>query len=730
MPNNNPFAENAKTYLENGYSVIPVMYAEKRPAISHWTEFNQHIASSAQIEQWYAQQYNIGLCMGKLSNLIGVDLDNDVDGIHKQICSLLPETPVVKRGAKGCTKFYQYNGEISKTLKYKGQQIGDLLSDNRQCVLPPSIHPNGNPYVWDGIALCDVKSTDLPKITTEIWNKINELLCPAQQNKSLYREPTRDDIQSALGYINPDNDYDDWLHVGMALHAFSGGAKWAFDLFDNWSAHGEKYKYGEPAQKWESFDQNGNITINTLFYLAKQNGYNSPNMPVISDLELQQIRETLKQKQNDLLKTNQKLEQIQKKMLPAPGLIGLVTQYIQEMSYKVQPILALSGAIVTVGTIYARRAQTQSCSRSNIYCFSIGETGCGKDGPRKAIKELFKRLPDDIKKSLSGAPISSAGLLSAIEKADFRMLALIDEVGHYISAVNGKGSQSYSKEIIPLLTQLYSTANSSFTGFEYSQRQKDAKPRADLEQPCVCVLGSSVPSRIYGAITKDDILDGFMTRWIIMETMEIDPKDNPNMKRFDESCGQQLVIIIQQIVCALDKERDKTFASCFQNAVYDVPETTKAKDLLAQYKQFFNNARLHELKRDSENRFLYTRAYENLEKLSLVAAEIDPNTHLPIITETSVNWAYNVVSYSIERMKALLENIEKTENERKLEIMESKIKQACCNGRISLSRFGDVCRCFKRKERNEMLDDLVEFGRIKRTTDDGITYIEPISNEP
>lgn len=724
MPNNNPFSTVARKYIDKGYSIIPVIFAEKRPAIKNWTKFSQNYASSEQLELWCAQKYNIGVCMGKLSNIVGIDLDNDIDDIHQKICSLLPETPIIKRGAKGFTKFYQYNGETSKTLKYKGQQIGDLLSDNRQCVLPPSVHPNKEPYVWDKFALCDIKSVDLPKIPTETWNQINELLCPMQYKNTQYKEPTKDDIESALSCINPDESYDVWLQIGMALHDYSNGAQWGAELFEKWSMRGNKYNAGEPVQKWDSFKSNNNgITIKTLFYIAKNNGYHNQNIQSVSDSEMQQILRDFVKKQQEQVRYTEKLENMQQKMLDAPGLIKQVSEYIKEVSYKEQPILALSGAIVAVGTIFAQRAQTRTGLRSNIYCFSIGETGCGKDDPRKAIKILFKYLPPDIRDSLSGCPASTAGLMSALEKTKGKTLFLIDEIGHYISAINGKASQAYSKEIIPMLTQLYSSANTTFTGFEYSQRSKDSKPRVDIEQPCVCVLGSSVPSRVYGAIKKDDILDGFMTRWIIMETTDIDPKDNKNMKSFELSSGIALIETIKKIVQALDKKN--TFSDVIP-IPHTVLPTSRAVELLEYYKQLFNEQRVLETKKESDIRYLYSRAYENLEKLSIIGAEIDTKTCLPIITESSVVWAYYVVLYSIERMKMLLNNIEKTENEQKLEIMENKIKQACSEGKISLSKFGDVCRCFKKRERNELLDDLIETGRINRTTCNNITYIEPV----
>lgn len=725
MPNNNPFAENAHKYINNGYSVIPVKYAEKRPVIKNWTQYSQKLPTVDEIDTWTRQQYNIGLCTGKLSNIIAIDLDNDIDGIHNTICSLLPKTPVIKYGAKGCTNFYQYNGEISKTLKYKGQQIGDLLSDNRQCVLPPSMHPNGSPYTWKSASLSDFIPSQLPIISTQTWDKINALLSEEQKLSTTtgHKTSTPEEIQSALDFINPDESYDTWLKIGMALHQHSHGAQWALDLFDSWSKRGAKYAYDEPATKWASFSPSGDITINTLFYLAKQNGYGSRQAINLSEAEQQMIFKEAHKKAEKQQLYSQRMSEIAEQILKPSGLVDMLTKYIQEVSYKEQPILALSGAIVAAGAIYAKRVQTESNLRSNIYCFSIGETGCGKEDPRRAIRDLFNCLSADLKNSLSGDPVSSAGLLSAIEKANGKIISLIDEIGHFIAAINGKNSQSYSKDIIPLLTKLYSSANSTFLGREYSQRSKDAKPRVDIEQPCVCVLGSSVPSRVYGSITKDDVLDGFMTRWIILETEEINPTDNPNRKTFSESSGPRLIKYIGALTVALDnKFTGSNFADIVQ-LPYVVPADKGAKILLETYKMSFNKLRTSEIQSKSEVAYLYTRAYENLEKLALIAAEIETDTYLPIITEKSVKWAYYVVLYSIERMKALLGEISKSAYEKQLDDMEERIRR---HGKITKSVFCDICRKFNKKVRDELLADLIESGRVHKSLENGITYIKSL----
>jgi predicted P-loop ATPase len=81
-------------------------------------------------------------------------------------------------------------------------------------------------------------------------------------------------IQDALGCISPDDDYEQWLQIGMALHA--NGC--SVDIWDNWSAGGSKYKSGQCQKKWASFNSNG-IGIGSLFEFARTNGYEFPKRP-------------------------------------------------------------------------------------------------------------------------------------------------------------------------------------------------------------------------------------------------------------------------------------------------------------------------------------------------------------------------------------------------------------------------------------------------------------------
>lgn len=80
-------------------------------------------------------------------------------------------------------------------------------------------------------------------------------------------------ILSALGYLDPDASYEDWIRVGMALRQWN--AERGFILWNHWSARGAKYRKDSIRGKWESFAaEHGNpVTLGSLFHLAGERGW-------------------------------------------------------------------------------------------------------------------------------------------------------------------------------------------------------------------------------------------------------------------------------------------------------------------------------------------------------------------------------------------------------------------------------------------------------------------------
>jgi hypothetical protein len=179
----------APNYHDLGLSVIPVLPDHKRPALKDWSKYCDVLPTENEVAKWCNnyKDYNIGLCMGKASGIIAFDFDYDYDLIRSTIkdpatfyadkrfienellTHYLPETPCAKKGKKGWTRFYRFNGELNMSVKRNGVQLFDLLSSGRQTVIPPSIHKDtGKAYTWLDENIEDVDIESLPFINYEL----------------------------------------------------------------------------------------------------------------------------------------------------------------------------------------------------------------------------------------------------------------------------------------------------------------------------------------------------------------------------------------------------------------------------------------------------------------------------------------------------------------------------------------------------------------------------------
>ena len=83
-----------------------------------------------------------------------------------------------------------------------------------------------------------------------------------------------DEIQNALSHVDP-SDRDTWVNMGAALKDELGEE--GHQIWDQWSQQADSYKPRDAGAVWKSLKP-GFVTINTLFYEAKQKGY-TPSKP-------------------------------------------------------------------------------------------------------------------------------------------------------------------------------------------------------------------------------------------------------------------------------------------------------------------------------------------------------------------------------------------------------------------------------------------------------------------
>lgn len=255
----------ALRYLERGWSVFPVK--DKKPLI-RWKEAGcqERLPSPEQVTQWWTDFHDAGiaLALGKVSGVVRIDAEGPVPWDKY---GQLPETAefITPSGGKGW--LYSYMDGANTAVLWKGAEDHQELrvqSDGAYTVLPPT--PG---YSW----VRECKPVRMPTWLRDFYVErvLQEL---TRELRPTLRQPDRSEIAEALQHVDAD-DYDRWIHVGMALH--SAGDEY-LELWDKWSKGSEKYQEGECQRRWASFRSSpGGLTTRSILYFAEQQGWRPPN---------------------------------------------------------------------------------------------------------------------------------------------------------------------------------------------------------------------------------------------------------------------------------------------------------------------------------------------------------------------------------------------------------------------------------------------------------------------
>lgn len=138
------FGTEAPKYWAQGMSVVPLRVGEKRPIFNDWTQWKDKLPTPEEMGDWCVRYdvNNIGLVLGKQSNITVIDIDTTDPELEAAILRCLPPSPWVRVGAKGRVLAYKWNGHSTKRIHdTEDRVVFEILSAGSQVALPPSIHP-------------------------------------------------------------------------------------------------------------------------------------------------------------------------------------------------------------------------------------------------------------------------------------------------------------------------------------------------------------------------------------------------------------------------------------------------------------------------------------------------------------------------------------------------------------------------------------------------------------
>jgi hypothetical protein len=716
-----PFAKAAASLDLNGYSVIPIHPKDKCPGewatlpwggeawtrMKNWDTYYKRKSTQDEIAVWSSwPDGNIGITLGELSGIVALDLDNDIDSLHRAIEDIVPDSPVKKKGAKGYTAFYKFNTSIAtkKTYSRKGVRVAEILTNGQQTVVPPSRHPSGVDYTWTTErTLENTKADELPEITPEMLEQIEALFPKDVVQHTPYRAPTAheqttlSEIEKALHYIDCD-DYDIWVQTGMSLKQEYGDT--GFALWDAWSGRSSKYNGHEMQKKWQSFKRSDR-TLASIIFEAKQSGYVREPRAEVDPIEILPGGNLKPIIHREMEKH---YEEIPEKLLNAPNLVGDTMRFILDTALYPQPVLALAAAISAVGVVMGHRVTTERFDlRSNIFTLGIASSGAGKEHARKCIRKLFAGA--QINNVLCGTPVSGTAVINSVHRAQGRAYMMIDEMGRFLQAVNSNKAAAHQINITTCMMDMYNSASDVYVGQEYANNETKGG-RSDIAQPCLGIYGTTVPGRFYAALSSEEAIDGFLARWLIFETTRFDVEPREDVASMIPPDSLVEKYRAWQDHSTYNKEGGGNIE---QTTVVPkvVTFTHAARDMMFDFIKSCRKNAHTEIKNRSGYDAIWNRAGEHAIKLALVGHQMGE----PIDTDV-VDWA---IALAENRTRFLIQAVSKHVSNNQQEAITKRlyrlVEEAGKDG-ITKATIVTKTQFLKRMERNEILSTLQETGAI------------------
>jgi hypothetical protein len=376
-----------------------------------------------------------------------------------------------------------------------------------------------------------------------------------------------------------------------------------------------------------------------------------------------------------------------------PPLMGLAYSWILDTSIKPQPVLTLGAVLAMFATVFGRLVRDDYNTRTNLLMLALSPSGAGKERPRQAVKQILHHAGLDLMNGPERIG-SHAGIISSLTQHPARLFQL-DEVGRLLMTMKDPKAAPHLWNIGTVIMQLYSSANTIWTGDAYA----DLNKVKTLNQPCLCLFGTSVPESFYSGLSYENLSDGLLSRMIVLESEGYGERQKPALSDPPEEIGK---------ILAAWKGIAGTGNMAETNPTPKlIPKTPEAD---ARHEQHCNEVHGRHEGEDREHSALWSRAPEKAAKLALLHACCSVSNPADArITVESVDWARALVNHATRSILAKVESrmcLSRWAAEK--ERAWSKVTSG-----MSLSDFIRKTQWIRKRDRQDILTEWVEAGAIE-----------------
>ena len=546
--------ETARAYLRAGLCPLPAILAEKRPALSAWKQYQKHLPTEHQLQHWFTDSQPICLLTGAISGnleLIDFDFGGELFEPWRELVEAespgLAERLIIERSQSGghhvifrCEATIPGNQKLAQRIiqapdqqdmvidgkRYRPHRVGDQYA-----VTVTLIETRGE----GGLFLCHptpgytLEQGDLQNVPVLTEDKRNILIEAALAlNEAIPSMQTSHGAMEVCG--RPGDDYNERGDIRALLTRHG------------WTCVrcGENECWRRPGK-----DCGWSATLrDRVFYVFSSNAApfepNHPYAPfaVYALLEHQGIlhwrlksygtRDTVANMRTAMwtcrtsssiarhIRHCHLLPNIQTQAPPptelfrVPGFVSEVMDHCLATAPYPNVPLAFCGALALQAVLAGRKVRDQADNRSNLYLLALGYSSVGKDWPRKV--NTFVLHQAGLVESLGEKFASGEGIQDSLFRTP-AMLFQTDEIDGLLQSIN-KAHDARHENILGTLLTMYSASNSIFP----MRRKAGKESPGVIDQPCLVVYGTAIPTHYYGALSERMLTNGFFARMLIVES--------------------------------------------------------------------------------------------------------------------------------------------------------------------------------------------------------------------
>lgn len=321
-------------------------------------------------------------------------------------------------------------------------------------------------------------------------------------------------------------------------------------------------------------------------------------------------------------------------LLPPPGFVGALAQFIHQQAPRPVPEVAIVGALGLMAGIAGRSWHIPG-SGLNLYVVLVARSAIGKEAMHSGIAKIISAAAAEC--PFAGNFVDYSDFVSgpALTKtclANPCFVNVAGEIGHKFLAM-AVDKDASMRSLRKQLTTLYSKSGPGDVagGITYSNHENNV---ASVAGVAFSQIGETTPGTFYESITDAMMSDGFMSRYCVIEYTGDRPARNANpVQHPPRALVERMVRIITHAHQAITTDK-------FQEVGFSA-----AADAL--FERFDNECDVAIVGQEDEGvRQLWNRAHLKALRVAALLA-VGDNYLNPVVTLEQAEWAVSLMRHGI-----------------------------------------------------------------------------------